>query len=1573
MPTDIDSLQIQIDASSESASKGIDALIQSLEKLKTATDGVKGLKTIGNGIGSIAEASKNLTSESVANISNLGDALAKYAGLGEVKISSTIAKQIPEIGHAASELPADVGTRMSGLASGLQSLSGIQGITLSSTLGNGIRNIAEATALLDTANLVRIETMATSLSALRSIEDLRVSSSIANQIVNLGTAAELLAGVDFTVFGTLATSLEPLTRIGDINLSGIIRQLNRIPELANTLNGVNWTDFTEQIQHLCDALAPLTTRLNEITAGFSGLPAEIRRLITATNNLSDANNRTTNSYVNLWARARMAFNVMRRGVSTIASWINESNKYIEDVNLFTVSLGKYAQEAQKYAEQVSEIMGIDPAEWLRNQGVFNTIVKGFGVANDKAYLMSKNLTQLGYDLSSFYNISVEDAMTKLQSGIAGELEPLRRLGYDLSVARLQEEALALGITKKVSKMNQAEKSQLRYYAILTQVKDAQGDMARTLEAPANQLRILQAQLTQCARAFGNIFIPVLNMVLPYLIAMAKVVRYIAETIADILGIKLPEVDYSGLAGAEDAAEGLAGATGDADDKAKKLKRTLMGFDELNALQKKNTGKTDTGTGGTGGDLGIKLPEYDFLGEAVRGKIDAIVKTIKDALHEITTIISGFLLAIGTILVVTGANIPLGLGLMVLGAAGLAAEIAIHWNGMSDRLARVLALVTGVIGGFLLAIGAFLTFTGANIGLGIALMALGAASLAAAVAINWKFLNGDLKASLATITAIVSGALLGLGALFALTGINVPLGIALMVAGAAGIVTAVGLNWDILPQKIKDVLTTIMGVVGGALLAVGAAFAFTGVDIPLGIALMAAGAVALGAAVALNWEALSGNIERVIRLITAVVSGGLLAIGAVLAFSGGNMGLGIGLMIAGAVGLAGTVLTDWDILPNGIHEALQKITTYLGVALLAVGAVLAFTGNLPLGIGLMVAGAASLASGAVIDWDGLVGDLNRVLQTITTVVSGAMLAIGAVFTFTGVSAPLGIAMMIAGAVGLASSVALDWDLLPEKISGVLKALEIVVSGAALALGAILTFSGFLAIGIPLMVAGAAGLVTGVAANWGAIVSTIRDIIQRLGAIIGTALLVLGVILTCAGILPVGIPLIVAGIGSIAGSVALNWGSIIEKVTGILSGIGGAISAFASWIGTAVSNIFSGIGNAFSSFGTWVSNSVSSIWSGIQNGFSSFTGWLGGAVQSVGDLFHNMFSASAEEAQNGALLINESTGSIKASMTEMQTTTSAEMGLMRQNTSTTLQMLQSSVVSVWNSIKNTTSSVWASIRAAVTSNMTASTASVQSNSVTMKSTTQANFSNMQATVQSRMQGMKSAVTAASNGMKSQTSASWSSMASTANAKFSQIQNTAISKMNSTTSFLSGINWTYIGSNLVQGLWNGIMSVWSAMTAWVQQAAQAITDLLNSVWRIGSPSKEWEDIGEFLIEGLELGMENEESNLLKTTERLANGVNDAMSNGLSNGQFAANGGLGDGLDGTGLELDMGDDDEDYSGGDSSDVVNALDRILTFLRENVSGGDTQIVIDGREVFRVVVNENNRAIQRTGASPIRV
>ena len=977
------------------------------------------------------------------------------------------------------------------------------GVGLTS-VANQVRNLDTALKSMDSSGADKIDKLASSLEKLKGLGSLKISSSIGNQLQNIGSAAASLTGVDFSAMEKLGTALQPLNNLNASGLKSTINALNKLPKLADTLDNMDMTKFTSQIQQLSTALAPLTNQLNAVTSAFNRLPTNIQRAITVTNRISQENNKAANSYMNLYAKIKMAMGVVRTGARVIASWITQSNQYIEDLNLFTASMGEYAEEAQKYAEAVSEALGIDPGEFMRNQGVFNTIITGFGVASDKAYLMSKNLTQLGYDISSFFNISFEDAMQKLQSGIAGELEPLRRLGYDLSVARLQEEALALGIEKKVSAMTQAEKSQLRYYAIMTQVTTAQGDMARTLNAPANQLRVLQAQVTQCARALGNIFIPALNAVLPYAIALAKIVRMLANSIASLFGFKLPEVDYSGISAGASAVGDLADNAGDASDglgkagkAAKKLKNALLGIDELNVLSKDDSSSgsgSGSGAGIGGGDLGIDLPTYDFLGDAITSKVDEIVQMIKDAMWEITAVISGFLLAIGTILVVTGANIPLGLGLMAVGAVGLAATVMANWNGMSERLAKVLTIVTGVLGGFLLAIGAFLVFSGVNVPLGAGLMVAGAAALGTAAVINWKFLNGDLSNALSILTAIVSGALLAMGALFAFTGVDVPLGIALMAAGAVGMVTAIGLNWDSMSDPLRRTIGMLETIVGGALLTFGAILALTGVNVPLGVAMIAAGAVSVASAVALNWNSLTGDVQESVLSIVAIVSGALIGVGAILALTGVATGLGIAMIAAGAVGLAATVGLNWNSMPDSIRKVTTKILLIAGAASIAIGMILAFTGvATPLGVGLILAGAAALGTAVALNWDTLTNKLKGVTTKILAIAGAAALAIGIILCFTGVGIPLGVGLILSGAAALGTAVAINWETIKEKIKGVFTKIKSMAGSLGkLAIGLMLCLTGVgIPLGLALIADGVKDFATGKPVSWDSMVSGIKE--------------------------------------------------------------------------------------------------------------------------------------------------------------------------------------------------------------------------------------------------------------------------------------------------------------------------------------------------------------------------------------------------------------------------------------------------------------------------------------------------
>jgi hypothetical protein len=652
-----------------------------------------------------------------------------------------------------------------------------------------------------------------------------------------------------------------------------------------------------------DALAESLKKLRDATKGslgLSGVSKETEKLANTTAKVKAANDKASVSFTDLYHKMKVAATGLKTVGKAIFSAIGKSSDYVENVNLFTVSMGEYAGEAKEYAETVGEAMGIDPGEWMRNQGVFMTLATGFGVAGDRAAVMSKNLTQLGYDLSSFFNISYEDAMQKLQSGLSGELEPLRRIGYDLSQAKLEATALELGIDKTVSSMTQAEKAQLRYYAIMTQVTTAQGDMARTLDAPANQLKVFKAQVNMAGREIGNIFIPALNAILPYAIAVTKIIRILASNIANLFGFEMPEVDYSGVESMGNIAEDTSGALDDAAASAKKLKSYMLGFDELNVINPDTGGSTENES--PLGEFDFELPEYDFMKGLSESKVAAIVEEMKEWLgitDDITSWSDLLTTNLGNILVTVGL---IGVGIAAWNIASVVTD--------AEKLAKVLLTLKNTL----------------NL-MGIALKAMGATAVIAAATAGAIWLFQNTEDTITKIGAVVSAASLAVGAILAFTGINLPLGIALMAVGAVSMGTAIALNTNTLSDEVKGVIAIIASAVSVALLAVGAILAFTGVNIPLGIALMAGGALTMGTAVIPQWNGLSDSVKDTISTILAIVGGALLVIGAILVFTGVGIPLGIGLILAGAASLGTSVALNWNYLTDKIADICSAIAGF----------------------------------------------------------------------------------------------------------------------------------------------------------------------------------------------------------------------------------------------------------------------------------------------------------------------------------------------------------------------------------------------------------------------------------------------------------------------------------------------------------------------------------------------------------------------------------------------------------------------------------------------------------------------
>lgn len=247
----------------------------------------------------------------------------------------------------------------------------------------------------------------------------------------------------------------------------------------------------------------------------------------------------------------------------------------------------------------------------------------------------------------------------------------------------------------------------------------------------------------------------------------------------------------------------------------------------------------------------------------------------------------------------------------------------------------------------------------------------------------QFKSDAYKAKIDEITAYLCGALLALGAILCFSGANIPLGVALMAAGAVGLVALIKENWDCMPNKLRAAITNVLMILGVSALAIGAILCFSGANIPLGIGLMIAGAAMLGTAVALNWNAVADKTKETLETLLVYIGLAALAIGVILCLSGAHIALGIGLIIIGAASLASAVALNWNSTTEKTKSKLTEILLFAAKSLLALGIMLAIfcPAAWPIAFGMMLAGGASLVTAAALNWDAILEKLKGVWSNI----------------------------------------------------------------------------------------------------------------------------------------------------------------------------------------------------------------------------------------------------------------------------------------------------------------------------------------------------------------------------------------------------------------------------------------------------------------------------------------------------------------------------------------------------------------------------------------------------------------
>lgn len=707
-------------------------------------------------------------------------------------------------------------------------------------------------------------------------------NTVVNAIKKIPAAVSGLNGVDFySMSGSitqLTSALAPLSILDASNLKALgsaFNAIGKVPDLTDKLKATDLDSFASSCQKISAALAPLASQLDKVGNAFAKLPPQLSKVVTQANRVTAANEKQRKSYLSLSNQMNGFMRNMAKLVSlkAIAEYLGNAvakfNDFYEATDLFHNAMGNLSGEADTLISKMQGLLGVDPTKAMTYMATIQSLGTSFGLTSDKAYILSKNLTQLAYDEGSYWNKNVAETFTAMSSAISGEIEPIRRLGVDLSQARLQQELLALGFNKQVSSLSQADKAVLRYIAIMKQTANVQGNLAQTIQSPANQIKILKAQLDMLAKSVGSLLYPAMKSILPPLIAAVQLIREFVQWVAKLMGVKVVFTDFTKSAGSVGSIGDAMDDTADSTKKAAKaLKDYTMGFDELNIIDP-TQGSSGSGSGASAGNIlgDVDLSGYDMFkqyNEEFAKQIDAIKQKIKDMLPIIGAVtaalalwkIVDFLTDVATAIskMTDLQKLALSIATVVI-EASLVFSFAKGYASTGNPLELLGEVVSAAFGSFVLwrTMGA----DGITLGMGIAFVA-SLAGLTYALGTGEANL-GDASTWIQSALTTAFGSIAGITLL---TNLGVSTGTAATLSiGLAGLITFAGITFS-LGEKLKEfpvldtIIAALMGIFGGV--------AGAGVALLVGASLPVAGAVAaagVGIGLVLHWAGIKWGTKE----------------------------------------------------------------------------------------------------------------------------------------------------------------------------------------------------------------------------------------------------------------------------------------------------------------------------------------------------------------------------------------------------------------------------------------------------------------------------------------------------------------------------------------------------------------------------------------------------------------------------------------------------------------------------------------------------------------------------------------
>ena len=639
----------------------------------------------------------------------------------------------------------------------------------------------------------------------------------------------------------LTKSLSSLAAIPQLTgLRSAINELKKLPGVMQSLDTAEISQFTAKMKLLASGLGPLATQIDKIGKGFSKLPLQVSKCVTAVKRLDSANKSAAssakkhgeavnNQSFNLLAAYENLSNVfgMIHGIQdAISKVMNDAIQWDGIQFRFGRAFGEDAEMVLEYAEKVSKELRINQQMFMQYSSLYGSLLSGFGMEQEKITTISVGLTELSYDIWAAYNDrykTLEDASEAIRSAITGEIEPIRNAGIALTEASLQEYVdTYTNLGMSVENMTEAQKSELRY-AVMVNAAMQQGIVgtyAREMQTAEGAVRTLSQQLKTLGQALGSLFLPILQKVVPWVTAFVELLTEGLIALGAMFGINFQEIQWGDASGMKQTAEGAnatADALGDAAKNAKKMKDYALGFDELNVISP----PSDSSAGGGGGSLGLDLDTLwdESVFASASKQIDELKQKIKDLYDEWRWQIEAFgagtmLMALGNIIEkLKDAEIFSGKFLKnmnTISKIGLSAVvITLQWTLMDEALENFIeegswenyikAAAVAALGTW--ALGAQWGPTGVVIGLGIT----------AAVSLKATFADGSVD----SIEEVTTG-LTGLATAVAAIGVvlkKTDLGAALKLLFSGAKFSEVFAAWF---PKLATVISTATGWVTGTL-------------------------------------------------------------------------------------------------------------------------------------------------------------------------------------------------------------------------------------------------------------------------------------------------------------------------------------------------------------------------------------------------------------------------------------------------------------------------------------------------------------------------------------------------------------------------------------------------------------------------------------------------------------------------------------------------------------------------------------------------------------------------------------